>query len=233
MNILLVEDELMVARRLMRMTNNLLGDRITKLSHVTNLDDAEALLAERAIDLLLLDLNLNNQSGFSLLQRAVAESFQTIIVSANTDQAIVAFEYGVVDFVPKPFNEQRLQAAFERLTHANHGHNSLKYLSVKKPHRIELLLLRDISFIKAQGNYSEIHTLNQQAHLHEKSMDKLASMLGSPFFRIHRSYMVNLDQFKSFHSYAGSKYEITLHNSCTVPVSRQRVAELKQRLGIQ
>ena len=58
--------------------------------------------------MLLLDLNLGDSDGMTLLESKVAGSFHTIIVSATTDQALRAFEHGVLDFVPKPFAEERL-----------------------------------------------------------------------------------------------------------------------------
>lgn len=232
MKILIVEDEIMVAKRLIRLSQKILSSKITKISHVNNLDDAESLIVENDFDLVLLDLNLNNQDGFELLTKAVAGSFQTIIVSANTDQAITAFEFGVVDFVPKPFNEQRLKEAFARLNQSEFSQKSIQYLSIKKPRHIELIKLADIAFIKGAGNYSEIVTSSQATHLHEKSLDKLSSVLADHFYRLHKSYIINLNYFKSLHSYPGSKYEVTLICGNQIPISRQKVNDVKEKLSL-
>src|SRR2546430_1173887 len=114
MRLLLVEDEPPIARRLEKMVRELLQERLAKLQVVERLLGAEAFLSRENIDVLLLDLNLHGSSGFTLLEKAVAGSFHTIIVSANTDQALRAFEHGVLDFVPKPITLERLQIALER-----------------------------------------------------------------------------------------------------------------------
>ena len=230
MNILIVEDEFMVAKRLTRLSQKIVVS--SNIQHANNLDDAELLIDKNDFDLVLLDLNLNNRSGFDLLKSASAASFQTIIVSANTDQAIIAFEFGVVDFVPKPFNEQRLTEAFDRLIHSELAKKSIQHLSIKKTKRIELIKLEDIEFIKGAGNYSEIVTNSQITHLHEKSLDKLDAILSDNFYRLHKSYIVNLNCFKSLHTYPGSKYEISLLCGNQIPVSRHKVKDLKAKLGL-
>ncbi len=108
MKIILIEDEPLVAQRLERFCREILAGQLEKLHVVTSLAAAEGWLAENPVDIALLDLNLENQDGMGLLQRSVASAFHTIIVSANTDRALEAFQYGVIDFVPKPFTRERL-----------------------------------------------------------------------------------------------------------------------------
>ena len=102
MNIVIVEDEPVIAQRLARQIKAIDALNSAKLKHFDTFDDAQAYLEENLIDLLFLDLNLHGVSGFDLLKSVAAASFHTIIVSAYAEQAIKAFEYGVVDFVAKP-----------------------------------------------------------------------------------------------------------------------------------
>ena len=113
MRILIVEDESSIAQRIQRMVAEATKQKaVIKMAYTV--DQASLYLKENVIDLLLLDLNLNGKSGFELLQQAVAGSFHTIIISAYKEKAIEAFEYGVLDFVSKPFTQERLQKAIER-----------------------------------------------------------------------------------------------------------------------
>ena len=90
-------------------------------------------MSYHSIDLLLLDLNLHGKSGFLALENAVAGSFQTIIVSAYADQAITAYEYGVLDFVNKPFSRARLEKALNRFLNSDYiPVNQTRYLSIRK-----------------------------------------------------------------------------------------------------
>ena len=129
-------------------------DRNCGINVVCN--DAEDFIDSNNIDLLLLDLNLNNRDGFELLKNKLAASFNTIVISANTDRAIEAFEYGVLDFVGKPFKQERLQQAIEkvdagRVSTSRHR----KYIAVKKYGSIEMIAITDIAYIQAAGHYSE------------------------------------------------------------------------------
>src|SRR5688572_31129759 len=111
MKILIVEDEPVLAQRLARFCREILGGQLESLRVASMFSEASARLDESPIDLLLLDLNLHGRDGMQLLASSVAGSFHTIIVSANTEQALRAFEYGVIDFVPKPFSRERLEQA--------------------------------------------------------------------------------------------------------------------------
>ena len=108
MRILIVEDEPLLAGRLERLCREILGSRLETVRIATEFDEASARLAESPIDVLLLDLNLGGADGMDLLKASVAGSFHTIIVSANTEQALRAFEFGVIDFVAKPCMKDRL-----------------------------------------------------------------------------------------------------------------------------
>ncbi|MFT5677052.1 MAG: two-component system response regulator LytT [Paraglaciecola sp.] len=106
---------------------------ITKITVAHDLDDADEFINENCIDLLLLDLNLKNRDGFQLLQQSVAGAFHTIVVSANVHRAIEAFEYGVLDFVVKPFSKPRLAAVFARFNNTgSDSATSARYLSIKQ-----------------------------------------------------------------------------------------------------
>ncbi|MCJ8270572.1 MAG: response regulator [Psychrosphaera sp.] len=115
MQVVIVEDEPVIAERLERQISQILGEKLGKIIWFDDLDDAQEHLAEHSIDLLFLDLNLHGDDGFDLLKTVTADSFHTIIVSAHADQAIKAFEIGVLDFVAKPFTQQRLEQAINRM----------------------------------------------------------------------------------------------------------------------
>ncbi len=82
------------------------------------------------IDVLFLDLNLNGKDGFDLLKTSVSGAFHVIIISAHTEQALKAFEYGVLDFVGKPFNKERLARALDRVFERIHKSYIVKMSTV-------------------------------------------------------------------------------------------------------
>jgi two-component system, LytTR family, response regulator LytT len=231
MNILIVEDEALAARRLKRMAEELLGAEVTSLVVKDSVADAEEYLGGNPVNLVLLDLNLNGESGFELLTRLAAGSFHTIIVSASIEKAITAFDYGVLDFVPKPFDKERLKKAFDRLTAARSaGPSSLKYLSVKNQGTVRLVPLDTVRFFKGADDYVEIHLNNGSFELYSKSLDALMQLLPPYYVRTHKSYIVDFRTAKQIIIHGGGKYKLELHNGITLPVSRTHYQAIQETL---
>ncbi len=230
MNILIVEDETRIARRIERMTHDILGDTIQSLKLISTLQEALAFIENNPLDLVLLDLNLNGDDGFGLLTQAVSGSFHTIVISAYKDQAIKAFEHGVLDFVPKPFNRERLEQAFIRATVKEKTESNLvKYLAVKKRHQIQLVPIEDVMYIKGAGAYTELYLTDGTKELHDKSLEKLEQLLSNAFERIHKSYLLKIDKIKEIKVSSGSKYTVELKNGERLPVGRTKYKDLKAK----
>jgi len=231
MDVLIVEDYPQVAKRVARLTRDILDQTLTSLKCVNHYREAEAYLERYPVDLLLLDLNLGGDDGFNLLKKAVARSFQTIVISASGERALEAFEYGVLDFVSKPFNKERLEKAFSRLSGTSHEGPPLSYLAIKDGQRIQLLNIQDVIFIKGAGNYSELHLKDGRIALHEKNMDRLTLLLTPHFERIHKSYLAHLSHATSLQSHGGGRYSLEMKNGEALPVGRTRYKALRERMG--
>ncbi len=235
MNILIVEDEPVIAQRIQRMLNKV-GEAEPSLAFksihwVNNLDDAESFVVEQPIDLVFLDLNLNGKDGFQILEQYTAQSFHTIIISAYAERAITAFEYGVIDFIEKPFTEQRFVKALKRVTNReDRNSKNCRQLAVKRLGEIELVATDQIVFIKSEGHYSELTLATGQKRLHDKSIEKLLQLLPDSFVRTHRSYAVNWHYVNGLSIESGGKYQLNC-GELEVPVSRSHIAEVKQKLG--
>jgi two-component system, LytTR family, response regulator LytT len=220
MRILIVEDEKVAARGLQRMIQNILGKEISWIGWEASLDASKLALTEKPVDILFLDLNLNGENGFDLLQGAVADSFHTIVVSANEDQALQAFEYGVLDFVPKPVSEERLEKAINRITDGNYAGKHAKYLPIRKPKGIALIQLGDVSYFRGDGNYVEIRLKAGVSEYHRQTLDSLAKILPPQFSRIHRSYIVDKRDVNNVISHGGGMYGVELADGVQLPLSR-------------
>ncbi|MCR5890940.1 LytTR family DNA-binding domain-containing protein [Hymenobacter sp. J193] len=232
MNILLVEDEARIARRLERMTRAFFGPQLASLTVCESLPMALRALHTAAPDLLLLDLNLNGQDGFDLLKSVAAGAFHTIIISAYTEKAITAFAHGVLDFVPKPFTEERLTQAFARLTIPTaKPENALQFLTVKKQGSLVLIEVKELRYIKGAGIYSELHLLNGRKGLHDKSLNKLTQLLPASFERIHKSYIACLTQAEKIIVQEGSRYQLLLKSGQLLPIGRSRYKELRSKIN--
>ena len=235
MKILVIEDEPLVAKRIVRLSREVLGEKLTEIVSCSSLDEATTLLDQKQTDLLLLDLNLNGKDGFELLQHATAITNQVIIISAHIDKAITAFEYGVLDFIGKPITKDRLSKAFDRYhdsCSANYkAKTAIKYLSIR--HNAELILIKteDIRYIKGSGVYVEICLQNDDKILHHKTLNRLESILPDNFLRVHKSYIVNLDEVKKLKSHGGSRYDLRLKCGETLPVGRAKYKVVKHHFS--
>ena len=230
MNILIVEDESRIAKRIERMTRDTFGNGLQSLKHINTLHEALRFIENNTLDLVLLDLNLNGENGFDLLTQAVSEPFHTIIISAYKDQAITAFEHGVLDFVPKPFNQDRLAQAFKRATAKEKTENyKIKFLAVKKKGRIQLVAIEDVLYIKGAGAYTELFLMNGRKELHDKSLEKLEQLLSHFFVRIHKSYLAKMSEIKKISVESGSKYMAELKNGVRLPIGRTKYKDIKAK----
>lgn len=228
MRILIVEDEAVAARGLERHLRLILGNRITSLKVQRTYIGSECHIKDNPVDLLFLDLNLSGEDGFELLRDAASGSFQTIIVSGNTDRALEAFEYGVLDFVPKPVTAERLRQALARLDDPGTASGRhARYLSVRREERTVLLPVERVCYIQGQDNYVQIRLRDGSSERHRKTLESLQRILPPRFHRLHRSFLVNLDEIDHLNAPGGGKYEAHLKNGESVPVSRSRYKELK------
>ncbi|QNN40147.1 LytR/AlgR family response regulator transcription factor [Pedobacter roseus] len=229
MRILIIEDEARIARRIERMTNDFFEGNAT-ISIIDSLKKGIEFLEKEKINILLLDLNLNGRDGFEVLSTMTSRSFQTIVVSANTENALRAFELGVLDFVPKPFDRERLFLALNRaVTLKKESNNSIRYLSVRKTGSIKLIDLDLMGYIQGAGIYSEIHLLDGTKELHDKGLDALEKILPSGFERIHKSYIINIVQADRILVSSGSRYNLQLKNGEVLPIGRSRYKDFKQQ----
>ena len=233
MRIVVVEDEAIVARRLVRLLREILGEALESVDLATSLGAAQVHLErEPPIDVLFLDLNLNGRDGFELLGEAVAGSFQTIVVSAHAERAIEAFDYGVLDFVAKPFGRERLELAIERLRSGRmneKAESGVRQLAVRKAGRVQLVPVASVVKIQGADDYAELWLDDGSRHLHAKTLDALERLLPERFVRIHRSTLVDGERIEQLIREPGSRYFVRLRGGDVVRVGRSKLADVKAR----
>jgi len=235
-NLLLIEDEASVARRLERLLRKILEGKITKLNVGSSVATARDYLQHNPVDLLFLDLNLNGEDGFTVLQDLLAESCDVIVVSAYGERALEAFEHGVLDFVPKPFSEERLRRAVSRYLEGQEAESRLiRKLAVKRRGRVVLIDVDDIILIQGADIYCTLHLKadaggkSGTTELSEKTLESLERLLPSNFSRVHKSYIVDMNACREILVEGGGRYQLLLADGRTIPVGRTRYQALKER----
>ena len=230
MKILTVDADPRHAALVERHCRSILTQRLKHFEVVDSGEAAATRLAEFTFDLVLLDPALGRGDGFDLLDAAHAPPDRVIVVSARTDLAMRAFDYGVVDFVPKPVGQVRLARSLGRFeTRHQPTLPGGPFLSVRRPGRIDLVPLDRIAWVRGADKYSELTLVCGRKEFCDRSLCELGLRLPAEFLRVHRSYMVRVDLIARLIVQRGSRYYAELHAGQRVPVGRSYYARLKAR----
>ena len=196
-------------------------------------------IPELSPDLVFLDVQMPECDGFDVLEAIGPERMPPVIFATAYDKyAVRAFDAQALDYLLKPFDEERFQQAMGRarkelklgkgasealraVLEAVRGQSKfLKRLAVKSGGRVVFLRAADIDWIEAAGNYVTLH-VGRDRHMLRATMNSLEPKLDSEeFVRIHRSTIVNLDRVKEMHPWFHGEQVVILKDGTQLPVGR-------------
>jgi len=231
LRVLLVDSDPRATLLLEQYCRAILGQRLAHLATADSFPAAAARLEAMPFDVVLLDPDLKQSDGLDLLSRQTGRPFQTIIVSATTDLSLRAFEYGVLDFVPKPVSRDRLALALCRVARPREAAEpSDQFLAVRRRGRIDLVAINDLVYVEGADKYSELVLANGQRSFYDRCLGRLEATLPPSFVRIHKSYLVRFTMISRLIVLRGSRYFAELRNGLRLPVGRSRYEQIKSRL---
>jgi len=204
---------------------------------------------ELAPDLVFLDVQMPDFDGFDVLQSVASGRMPLIVFTTAYDEyAVRAFEAHALDYLLKPFDEDRLGMALararqelakphvvtERLAALSRSlprdHKYLRRLVVKSGSRVLFLPVSDVDWFEAAGNYVALHVGGQE-HLIRDTVAALERKLDpDQFVRVHRSTIVNLDRVRELSPWAGGDQALTLKDSTSLRVGRAFRSRLERFL---
>ncbi len=200
---------------------------------------AQAVAAIRDLtpDAVFLDVEMPECDGFDVLEllgRAAPPA--VVFVTAYDAYALRAFEIGALDYLLKPFDDERLGRALarvrERIAHAERRPAGPQVLISKSAGEVSFLKLADVDWIEAADYYSRVH-IGSRAHLLRRSLTDLDGELDpNVFCRVHRCAIVKLERVRRLALNAGGEYDVLLDTCATVPLSRRYRKRLAQALRI-
>ena len=248
MNALIIEDERLSAKRLQNIIRQE-HPQINLLDTLFSVQDVHEWLHENPPpDLLFLDIQLNDGTGFDVLK--LFESPPPVIFTTAYDQyAIKAFKFFSVDYLLKPIEAQELKNAlikFQKmkevpwdeqlgeqlkdLTKAfDHGYK--KRFLIRIGERFHHIAVEDIAYFYHKEAVTHLMSHSGKDYQMDQSLDQLEQLVNPlEFFRINRNYITSLQAVDQIHSYFNSRLLLKLAPSCEeeVIVSRDRVAGFKQ-----
>lgn len=206
------------------------------------------LIRELKPDLIFLDIQMPRLTGLEMLE--LMDDPPAIIFSTAFDQyAIRAFEMNAVDYLMKPYSNERFGAAIQKaLTKIRLGKSaqpdlqtfvhsmtssqgSLTRIAVKNRQQIHVIPVNEIDYIEADGDYVKLHS-SKTAFLKEKTMKYFEENLPSQFIRIHRSYIVNVSEVAKIELYEKETYRVHLKNGEILKASSNGFKALKTAVSL-
>jgi two-component system, LytTR family, response regulator len=198
-------------------------------------------------DLIFLDIQMPKINGFEMLE-LIEQPPSVIFTTAFDEYAIRAFESHAIDYLLKPFNQERFDRAITKwseqkntrtesitqdlLETASQSPSQSQRVVVKNGSKIKIIPVHDIFYLEAADDYVKIHT-QEGYFLKNKTMNHFEQVLdGQQFVRSHRSYIVNVQQITRIDPYEKDNHVAILRTGVKVPVSRGGYGKLKSVLGL-
>lgn len=236
--VVIVEDEPLARERIRTLLER--EPDVDLLSEATDGPSAVEVIRARKPDLVFLDVNIPGLNGFGVIEKIGVECMPAVVFVTAYDQfAVKAFETHALDYILKPFDEERFAAALDRARGAlsrrvdgalgerlrdllGEARRPIyaERLAVKSGGRIVFVNIRDIDWIGAEGNYARLHA-GPRSHLLRETMASLQSKLDPDLFlRIHRSTIVNTDAIAELEPLFQGDYVVILRDGTRLQSSR-------------
>lgn len=207
MKIMIVDDEALALQRVERLLRSLEYQDITTCNDAASALDA---MAKTHFDVALLDINMPQSNGIELgyEMRYLQPNLAIIYQTAHEEHALKAFDIGAVGYLVKPFGVQELQTTMQRITKQVSTPQELRFMS-KNGESYYLLKPDDIFYIQADLSEVMLRSKEGFSYYSEKISELEQRLLAHDFFRVHRSYLINLNKIKDITTIEQSKLRFT------------------------
>ena len=247
---LIVDDEPLARSRIRNLLQD--SDEVEIVGEAKNGQEAMKLLANYRPDLMFLDIQMPDFNGFQLLDKAADEALPFIIfVTAYDQYALKAFDVHAVDYLLKPFDDERffrsLQHACQQIkrkqdallhykmvsliqAHQQESGGGTTHLEIKEQGTSYPIPIDDIQFVEAHGNYLRVHTSGRKFLLRQ-TLQSLEDDMAQPFFlRIHRSFLLNVHYVDQIRYQGNNQYLFRMRNGEELLSSRGHKTEVEAYL---
>lgn len=258
MRVLIVDDEPLGRDRLVKLLEG--RSDVALVGVAQDGPSAVREIGDKRPDLVFLDIQMPRMSGFEVIRRVGPSSMPaTVFVTAHDNYAVQAFDLTAVDYLLKPYSDERFEEAFRRAKRRimfegleamreqllvllgadppdpGGGRSRvgpyLERIAVPMRGRLRVVPVDEIDHLAASGVYVELH-VGPDKHLVRESLQSLEDRLDPRrFVRIHRSHLVRIDRIDALLRGRAGSYEAKLTDGSTLPVGRTYRQELERRLG--
>ncbi|MBS1525013.1 MAG: response regulator transcription factor [Bacteroidetes bacterium] len=235
---IIVDDEAHCISRLQELLNTYCRHTVQVKGTFNTLEQAVTAISELKPDLVFLDVQLHDQTGFDLLEQIPKIDFEVIFTTAYDSYAIKAFKFSAIDYLLKPIDPDDLIQAINKLQKVLHRNelsdkfNALldnlktnnpaaKRIAIPTSKGLVFLAIEDIIRCEASVNYTTIYLKDKQSLMVAKTLKDFEELLADHhFFRIHNSHLINLNCIKSYHRGKGGY--VVLSDNTSLEVSTRK-----------
>ena len=243
---IIVDDELKSRESLKKLLTNFCGHTIDVCATCQNVNEALVAIDKYKPDVVFLDVQMQGESGFDLLEKLTVIDFEVIFTTAHSEFALRAIKFSPSDYLLKPVNIEELQNAIIRVKgkqdkssgqkfkelHYNLRQDStyIRKLVLPTSEGLTFISINDIVYLKASGNYTELFLSTGDKYLVSRQLKEYDLILAeNNFFRIHHSFLINLNEVKNY--IKGDGGYVVMSNKAVIDVSRRRKEGFLQRIG--
>jgi len=248
--VVIADDEPLVRRGLRAFVEASPG--VSLVGEARNGREAVDIIRAQRPDLLFLDVQMPELDGFGVLQALAGEPVPVVVfVTAYDEYAIRAFDVHAVDYLLKPFDEDRFRTALGRarsrlgerradtldqrleavLSALRAREQYADRLLVKSEGRVTVVQVEDVDWIEAADNYARVHTARGRYLVREPIKSLERKLDPRHFARVHRSAIVNLARVRELQPMFGGEYVIILSTGTKLTLSRGYRDAFRDRLG--
>ena len=211
----------------------------------TDAEEGILLIQKMKPEIVFMDIELNGATGFDLLKKLGTIHFSVIFTSAHERYALQAIRFAALDYLLKPIDPQELQDAVQKALEKNKmlsadkrldllmdniaAPGAIRKLAISGSNGISVIELADILYMKSEGPYTHIYSRNSKLMSSRNLKEYEDLLIPYNFFRIHRSYLVNLTEIKQYLKSDGG--HVVVSNGDKVDVSDKKKEELLNKLS--
>jgi two-component system LytT family response regulator len=204
---------------------------LTVVAECANGHEAVTALRAHAPDLVLLDVQMPGLDGFGVVRAIGADRMPVVVFATAFDRyALQAFEARALDYLLKPFTDERFRDVLgrakeqvrQRRLGALAAQSPPTRLEVRLGNRVAFVRLDDVDWVEAADYYVRLH-VGPASHLVRETMQELEARLDARrFVRVHRSAIVNVERVRELRTVAAGRHEVVLRDGTRLPLSRSR-----------
>lgn len=245
MRALVIDDERLARKELINLLSQF--DQVEVVGEANNVDDAKEKIESLSPDVVFLDIQMPEKTGFDLLEE-LDNVPHVIFTTAYDEYALKAFQVNALDYLLKPVEQKRLGEAIERLQkklsesserqgEATAAHQNKKLtlddqVFVKDGDRCWFVKLSNVRLFESDGNYIKVYFDNNKPMIH-KSLNALDERLDEKsFFRASRKHIINLSWVEAIEPWFNGGLVVTLKGGDRIEVSRRQAARFKDMMSL-